>query len=304
MKLKEFFIGIDSGGTNCRIAVSTNDAIPLATKIFNSEHYSITGAESFANNINNLIKIFLDFNNLDYSICKGICIGVAGARTKEDKNSIKKYLYKLSNFKNIIVESDTAIAFQSAFGDKDGLILICGTGSALFGKINGNIIRLGGWGKLLGDEGSAYSIGINFLKHLVKYFDESDETNDFEANLYLKHNLKRENLIEKIYHNKFNVASLAPFIIEMADSGNKFCINVIEKEILDLIRLFGLFKEKYKIGKNFPVAFTGSIIDNENYFSKNLKKSLIKLFGKTFSVSKEKINPLQGALSFAINKFK
>jgi len=304
MKLNEFFIGIDSGGTNCRIAISANDAIPLATKIFDSEHYSIIGAESFANHINNLIKIFLTFNNLDYSNCKGICIGVSGARTKEDKNLIKKYLCKISNFKNIIIESDTAIAFQSAFGDKNGLILICGTGSALFGKINGSIIRLGGWGKLLGDEGSAYSIGINFLKDLVKYFDESDESDDLEAKLYLKHNLKRENLINEIYHSKFNIASLAPFVIEMADSGNKFCINVIEKEILDLIRLFGLFKERYKIEKNFPVAFTGSIIDNENYFSKGLKKSLIKLFSKTFSISKEKINPLQGALSFAINKFK
>ncbi len=50
------------------------------------------------------------------------------------------------SFSNIIVESDSEIAYQSAFGDGDGLLLICGTGSILFGKRNGVEVRIGGWG--------------------------------------------------------------------------------------------------------------------------------------------------------------
>ena len=61
---------------------------------------------------------------------------------------------------------------QGAFPNEAGCILIAGTGSIIYGKDeNGNIYRVGGFGRLLGDEGSGFSIGRKGLQAAAKYFD-------------------------------------------------------------------------------------------------------------------------------------
>ncbi len=193
----KFYVGIDSGGTNCRISLYYDKEGIIHSDVFNSIHYSTVGAKNFSKHIADIINIFFNSNGLLLNECSGICAGIAGARIKENKNEIKEYLSRDLSFSNIIVESDTAIAFEDTFGQKDGLILICGTGSVLFGRLKGEFVRLGGWGKLLGDEGSSYFIGLNFLKQLVKYFDKSDEKIVTEVLLNESYKINRDNIIDK-----------------------------------------------------------------------------------------------------------
>jgi N-acetylglucosamine kinase-like BadF-type ATPase len=300
----KFYIGIDSGGTNCRISLYCSKDGIKHSGVFNSVHYSAVGTKSFSKHTSEIVVDFLKSKSLFLSDCTGICAGIAGARLKASKEDIKKHLSEDLSFFNLVVESDTAIAFEDAFGTEDGLILICGTGSVLFGKLNGEFVRLGGWGKLLGDDGSSYFIGLNFLKRLVKHFDKSTVKIDTENLLYESFSLHRDNIIDKVYHKKFDVASLAPFVVEQAEKGDAICREVIEKEIEGVYELFDTFKSKYGVNNNYKVAFTGTLIESDNYFSLTLKGHLKQSFQNHFVFLDTKVNPVMGAVKIALRNFK
>ena len=298
-----FYIGIDSGGTNCRISLYNDNAAILHSEVFNSVHYSAVGAKNFSKHTADVINEFLKSKKLLLDNCSGICAGVAGARLKANKDEIRKHLTEDLSFFNIIIESDTAIAFEDVFGSDDGLILICGTGSVLFGRLNGEYVRLGGWGKLLGDDGSSYFIGLNFLKRLVKHFDKSINKIETEVLLNESYAINRDNIIDKIYHKRFDVASLAPFIVEQAGKEDSLCKEVIEKEIDGVYDLFETFKSKYGMNNNYNVAFTGTLIESDNYFSRLLKERLRQNFKNHFIFLDTTVNPVMGAFKIALKNF-
>lgn len=299
----KFYIGIDSGGTNCRVSIFNDKDCMIHSGVFNSVHYSAVGSKSFSAHTADIIKDFLNSKGLFLTECSGICAGVAGARLKSNKDEIRKYLSEELSFLNIIIESDTAVAFEDVFGSDDGLILICGTGSVLFGRLNGEFVRLGGWGKLLGDDGSSYFIGLNFLKLLVKQFDKNSDSYETEILLNELYSLNRDNIIDKVYHKKFDVASLAPFVVEQAGNWDSICRDVVEKEIDGVYDLFETFKSKYGMNNNYKVAFTGTLIESDNYFSRVLKERLRKNFENHFIFLDTIVNPVNGAFKIALKNF-
>ena len=55
--------------------------------------------------------------------------------------------------------NDVELAFRGAFPDADGILVLSGTGSMAMGQGPQGLVRVGGWGDLFGDEGSAFWIG-------------------------------------------------------------------------------------------------------------------------------------------------
>ncbi|MCX6165671.1 MAG: hypothetical protein NTU73_12560, partial [Ignavibacteriae bacterium] len=167
-----FFIGIDSGGTKFELSIKSSKFSYTDKKTYKAIHYYVYGKEKVSHHLKKIISGCIKKNKLDIKNCGGICIGLAGVRETEDKNEMQKHLIKLLGYKNILIESDSIIALYGAFKGKDGLILICGTGSILIGIIDNKFFRIGGWGRIIGDYGSGYDIGKNAIKHLVNEYDE------------------------------------------------------------------------------------------------------------------------------------
>ncbi len=107
----------------------------------------------------------------------GLAIGMAGARTEEDRHRIRKAAAKAWPKVPCYATNDleTALAAAETSGDAKPttrVLIISGTGSCCFGKnAKGKTSKLGGWGHILGDKGSGYEIGLRGLKAVVYYFD-------------------------------------------------------------------------------------------------------------------------------------
>lgn len=302
MKKGGYLILIDTGGTNCRIALSFDLKNLINVSVFPSVHFSSKGLTVFSKHLSGIIKSYTAEQSQSVTECNGICIGAAGARNSGQKNAISEEISRNTGVKNILVESDSAIAYESYFGTRDGLLLICGTGSVLFGKLGGSDIRIGGWGKLLGDTGSSYSFSLNVLRGLTREFDMRDENTEIEKLLEKKYGINRHTIISEIYHKNFDIAGLAPLFLEIAREGNELCRKAVENEINGIADLINILLNKKNINGRIDLAFTGGMVEDKNYFSVRLFEMLKNNFGSRINLITEFKNPLEGALKIAVRR--
>ena len=82
----------------------------------------------------------------------------------------------------ILVVNDALIALQAGVGDAPGIVIVSGTGSIAYGRNDhGEASRAGGWGYVLGDEGSGYWIGRLALRAVVRHADGRGRVDEPDA---------------------------------------------------------------------------------------------------------------------------
>lgn len=70
--------------------------------------------------------------------------------------------------------SDIHLAYRVHFAQSYGVLLYAGTGAVACTKIGDELVRVGGWGYLLGDEGAGYWIGREAIRALMLYIDRAE----------------------------------------------------------------------------------------------------------------------------------
>jgi glucosamine kinase len=297
-----YYILIDTGGTNCRIASGQDSGRILNAKVYPSVHFSKKGLHEFSVHITAVIGEYAAEYNIDLSECAGICIGAAGARDENQKDLISTEIRRITGIQNVITESDSSIAFESYFGTGDGLLLICGTGSVLIGKYKGLDFRIGGWGSLLGDAGSSYSLSINILRELVKDFDRNEDKGELELLLEKEYGLSRHTITNLLYHKNFDIAGLTPFFLKLAEGGDKLCRKAVDIEIEGITDMIKSYLNRQEVLDSVGLAFTGSMVETKNYFSDKLFELLESNFSSRINIIKKFKNPLEGALKIALRR--
>lgn len=297
------FIGIDSGGTECKAVLTDNKLKKQFFASTESVHFTDSGAEILSDSLVHIINIICRKARIEVKNVSGIGIGAAGARTKEQQDEIRKISVRKTGNKNIIVTGDTLAALTGALSGEDGFVLICGTGSVLFGIFSNVVYRFGGWGKVLGDQGSGYYIGQKALSETVKLFDRGIHSNEFQKLLQKKFGINKDNIIKKIYHKNFQIQFIAPLVIECASGNVKMCRKIISDSVGELVSLVETALMQVKEALPVKLCLSGSIITNKNYYSDLLKKNLRKKFGKKIKIINAEHTPETGAAMLALKKF-
>ncbi len=89
-----------------------------------------------------------------------ICLGMAGVDRARDAEIIRGILRRIGHRAQVIVVNDALIALEAGVPGMPGTVVIAGTGSIAYGRnAEGRGARAGGWGYVLGDEGSGYWLG-------------------------------------------------------------------------------------------------------------------------------------------------
>lgn len=300
----KYLVGIDGGGTKTDCAIADLSGKIIRESSGRPSNFLVVGVEEAVENIFALIEENLFALEGDFADVKQIVIGVAGAGREEDAALLEKGFKDYADqegihFKGVKVLSDAHIALEGAFPASAGCILIAGTGSILFGKDEGgNIHRVGGFGRLIGDEGSGYSIGRKALNAVSKASDGRGEATMISELLDAKMNSgTSKNIINKVYNEKLDVASVAKTVIEAAAEGDLIAEDILDEEADELVLHVRSLIDKIQTNK-FSVAFSGSLIDNKNFYS-DLVKRKIKSNLPNVKVIQPAFPPLGGAILFA-----
>lgn len=163
-----FVLGIDGGGTTCRAALAAADGTILARARSGAAniHTDLAGARA---NIVEAARLAFAEAGADASDLPDTpaVLGLAGANVGTNASQLEAIL----PFRRARVETDAMIALEGAVGGGDGAIAILGTGTAYLGRHGGVAHPIGGWGFLIGDQGSGAQIGRELLERALLAHD-------------------------------------------------------------------------------------------------------------------------------------
>jgi N-acetylglucosamine kinase-like BadF-type ATPase len=295
---------MDGGGTKTSCIITDTEGNILHECTGGPSNFLILGTETVSETLLQLISQCTVKLNISTDEIAAIVIGTTGAGRKNDaeklQNDFIQYAaFKAVEFKIFRVESDARIALEGAFSGKPGSILIAGTGSIMFGKDSGdNLFRAGGFGRIIGDEGSGYVIGRKGLTAVSKEFDGRGEKTLITRKLKEKFNITTpEELITEIYKNHFDIASAAPAVTEAASDGDEIAIKIIDEETDELVAHIGTMYKKLN-EKVMNLALIGSLLTNQNIYSDYFRR---KVSERTLSVNIKEPDypPAMGAVLMA-----
>ena len=306
----KYLVGVEGGGTKTNVAIADESGKILCRAVSGPSNFLIIGIEKASENIIDGINICLKELNIDKSALFAIMLGLTGAGRAFEQNSMKYGFKSFSavlgfRFEHVVVDSDARISLEAAFPNKAGMVLIAGTGSIMFGKDDeGNTFRVGGWGRIIGDEGSGFFLGKLALRAVAQTIDGRGEKTlltEMFAELYKLSSL--ETIIKSIYTDNFDIASLAVTVFEAAEKGDKIAISILDKTVDALCLHIKTMVEKIKFKDSLGLSFTGSILTNDNYVRTNVLQVLKDKY--PFLVLNEaQSDPLEGAIIMAINATK
>lgn len=306
--MSSFFIGIDAGGSKTKAVLCRKDLTIVQSLTTDACNITSTGIENASEILINSISNLLDELSITIKDIASIGIGAAGAGRTELAERLKKVmleddLFKSAGFQNIIIVTDAAIALEGAFDGNPGCMIIAGTGSIVFAKVrSGEIIRVGGFGKVIGDEGSGYSIGRKAINVLSRMLDGRIKENTFTQRIKTEVNVESINsLIKKIYTENYDLSSLAPIVIHLAESDAKEAQDILSEEADELIGHI-LAVVKRTNNPKIDLVFAGGLLQNENYYRFLLTEKIVKNF-KEARILEPIYPPEIGAVLLAQNEF-
>jgi len=280
----KYLIGMDGGGTKTKCILTDINLKPIYETIGGPSNFLVIGTEKVVETILNLLNECTTSQKISSNDIDAIVLGTTGGGRRSDAEILEMQIIKDAAQKSIIinkfrVESDARIALEGSFSGKEGSILIAGTGSIMFGKDEaGEIHRVGGFGRFIGDEGSGYRIGRIGLNAVARAFDGRAKQTKISDLIQQEFSISSsEELITEVYRNNFNIAAVAPLVFDAAESGDKIAQRILEDEANELLLHISAMKTKLNVPL-LKVSLIGSLLTTANYFSYLFNEMVVRKF--------------------------
>jgi N-acetylglucosamine kinase-like BadF-type ATPase len=160
-------LGLDIGGSSSRARLSEGGRV-----LAEAEGKGANVAEVASRIVERrLTALIADLGPMQAAAC---CAGSAGAEVPAARKRLEKLLMRLLPGCRVAVVHDTRLILAAA-GLESGIALIAGTGSVAYGRDGaGREARVGGWGWLLGDEGSAVWLARESAREVMRRADAGE----------------------------------------------------------------------------------------------------------------------------------
>ena len=244
-----------------------------------------------------LDKLFKDF---DIKSIDCLCLGVAGCDREKEVIELEDHL--ASYVKNSMVYNNGVIALVGASGkmlsEESAVLVEADTGAVAVGvNRKGELMRSGGWGYIIGDEGGAFDIGKSALIHAAKAHD-GIETNSIDKEVVNFLSLRNFSDLIDLYDTSdpvSYVAALFPLVCELADK-DKTAEVILEKGATALADLVKTLSKKLHIEGEAALYEEGRVFEDGNY-RKRFESKL-----ENFLTKQPKHGPEVGAAMLAFEK--
>ncbi|RLF19973.1 MAG: hypothetical protein DRZ82_03765 [Thermoprotei archaeon] len=300
-----YFVGVDGGATKTLAILSDKQGRILGWGLSGPSNYHQVGVEGAINAINEAVTKAMSMAKVNR--VNVMCCGLAGIDTKRDYEIMYKHINSIELAEKKILVHDAIIALMGATAGRPGVVVIAGTGSVAAGmNERGEYTRVGGWGPILGDEGSAYYIAREALAAVLKSYDGREEETMLTSELLKAMNLREvEDIVNKIYVEKVGVtyiASLAPVVTKCASLGDRVALRIIRRAAKELAELIIAVAKKLKMTEyEFSIALVGGVFKAGDLIIKPLYEEVKRVAPKA-KIIEPMLPPCAGALIMALRE--
>ncbi len=246
------YAGVDGGSTKTLAVVADGEGRVVGVGRAGPSNYHVVGLEGAVENIN---RALAEASRERPAVA---ALGLAGMDTRYDFEYFEAEAVPRIAAGRVLVRHDAEIALVGATAGEPGIIVIAGTGSAAGGRNReGRYLRCGGWGYLLGDEGSAYWLGRNALTAVLRASDgRGPETMLTGLVLEALGVEDAEGIIREVYVKGMSVkeiASLAPLVTLAAGKGDAVAGRLVDEAARLLAEHVWALAERLGLGSGEPV---------------------------------------------------
>lgn len=261
----QFILGIDGGGSKTLALVADGDLRVLGRGSAGPSNYQSVGIARAQTALDDAIARAVAAAGLTAPIFQAACIGMAGVDRPADRTLLQAWAdHRLPRVPLAIV-NDAQLVLAAGTPAGWGAALICGTGSIAYGQdAAGRQARAGGWGHVLGDEGSGYAVGQAALQAIMRAFDGRAPATALTAAVLGHWGLAAPpDLVHRVYREPVapaDLAALAPFVEAAAVAGDAVADAILADAGRELALAVAAVIRALHLPLPVPAALAGGLI--------------------------------------------
>jgi len=276
-----YVVGVDGGATKTVALVGTLDGRVLGRARTGSSNYHNIGSELAGKAVKDAVVRAKKRAGLRHIMPKVAVVSLAGVDSQKAIRETGLFVRRAKVAKGSFIIHDSVAALYAATRGNPGIIVNSGTGSFAAG-INraGEYVRVGGWGYLIDDRGSAFDIGLKAIHFAFRMMDGRTPRTTLVNRLKQKLGVRMfDEILDRIYSNRIGVkeiAELAPLVSEAA-SYDKVCRHILRESGTSLAELACAAARRLKMTRaSFPLAMVGGGFNSCFYFIGGFKSRVRK----------------------------
>jgi glucosamine kinase len=260
--------GLDGGGTSSRLRIESLSGELIYRGEGSGINYYAKPREEVVATLGSLFEAAYA-SGIRPEDCAAGHGGNAGVDRPVDRGAFAELLRGASGLGcPLSVGNDAETALVGALGDSEGLLLVAGTGSIAYGRTrSGDCLRSGGWGHLLGDEGSAYWIASEAVSRSMRSAEGRDLPTQLLGEALAFFGAKEMADFVPLFHREFDKARIARFaqsVSEARNEGDELALSIFDEAASELSLLVASVHRRvaHRLGRR-RLAMTGGLIEGD-----------------------------------------
>jgi N-acetylglucosamine kinase-like BadF-type ATPase len=297
-------LGIDAGGTKTVCLMADQEGRVIAEARRSGANLQAAGELQVEKVLHEVMEDAIGDRDI---VPAAICLGIAGVDRPDDSATVAAIMRRIGYKARILVVNDALVALEAGAPGQAGVVVISGTGSISYGRNDaGEAARSGGWGYVLGDEGSGYWIGRAAIRAVLREADKRGPETDLTAMLLEHYGVPQaQGLIHEVYNAQLKpaaIGALAKCVQRAFSRGDEVAIgilraaaNELEASALSVARRLDL------IGEPFPFILAGGIFRAVPWLQEELVRRL-PIAAPRSRVELLEREPAEGAVALALQE--
>jgi N-acetylglucosamine kinase-like BadF-type ATPase len=279
--MNELVIGIDGGGTRTRAQLANLEGAILGKGEAGASNPLAHGMESAQRELEAAIANAFESARIQRQRAAALVMGLGGASQTQEQTELQGWARERFA-DHVAVVHDGEILLAAGTSEHWGIALVAGTGSLAWGRNRaGKTARAGGWGYLLGDEGSGFDLARQALRAATQFADGRGEPTHLLEQILTFWNLAEPNdLLPKVYRSGLthqDIAKLAPIVLQTAEMADDVALNLVHQAADSLVRAVVAVSRALHIEtESFPLAVTGGLVLHSAFLQSELHAALRK----------------------------
>lgn len=299
MNEQVYFLGVDGGGTKTQAVLVSEKGEILGYGRGGPSNLLENGEDVVRASLRSAISRLLKSIKTDEVVS---CFGLpAVGEAEELEETLSNLIHSELGIRADLIVNDVVVGWAAGTLCENGIHVVAGTGLIVYGRFEGRETRVSGWGSIIGDEGSAYYIGLETIREVTKQLDGRKSPTVLKELFFRRLGFKNQSdLIKWVYgegDRRSKIASVAPMAHEAATLGDPSATKILENAAREIFISVKTAVEK--LGMCQPlISYSGSVLE-KNEFVFSIFQQLLRKEYANAEIRRAPLPPCLGAVLLA-----